>query len=329
MITYSSQVEIKGGYEYWRETSNSSSSFDQGGSLGAELLFNSLAKPLDYGIGVEWKSEFSGGGSETSLGKSNSNAYPIYLTAKYDLYKDIYAIGRAGWIVFDDEDVNDGFYGAMGFGKKFGKWSVEALYESMDIGNSNDLYSGERVEMTTIKLGYRFGGNDRVTMQKELEYRNKVEEVEQLRKIPIIEEVKRETFNSVVVAVDYEADSKETKTLNAHIFNKITQDLEGKSGILEVRGYTDNSGSEDYNLKLSQERANIVAREIHKMLKGSFLLKDIGKNGKINRPGVIIIPKGYGETSFIIDNVTPENRKRNRRIEIEFIERRSKKYESI
>ncbi len=69
---------------------------------------------------------------------------------------------------------------------------------------------------------------------------------------------------------------------------------------IRVEGHTDSVGSESYNQKLSERRANAV------------------KNILIQR-GVAperIIAIGYGETMPVADNSTPEGKSRNRRVEI-------------
>ncbi|HEX4886718.1 MAG TPA: OmpA family protein [Luteibaculaceae bacterium] len=72
---------------------------------------------------------------------------------------------------------------------------------------------------------------------------------------------------------------------------------------LQIIGHTDNSGSLDYNQRLSEDRANLV--------------KDL-----IVRKGVDskrIKSEGYGETSPIAENDTEEGRAKNRRVEFRLI----------
>jgi outer membrane protein OmpA-like peptidoglycan-associated protein len=67
-----------------------------------------------------------------------------------------------------------------------------------------------------------------------------------------------------------------------------------------VNGYCDAIGSEEYNLKLSDRRANAVV---------SYLV----------RAGVSesqLIPHGYGKTNFVSTNDTAEGRAQNRRVEL-------------
>ena len=70
--------------------------------------------------------------------------------------------------------------------------------------------------------------------------------------------------------------------------------------VVEIQGHTDNTGSRDYNIILSQKRAQAVA---------AYLM---------NRgvESVRMTPQGYGSTQPIADNNTEDGRSRNRRVEI-------------
>jgi outer membrane protein OmpA-like peptidoglycan-associated protein len=69
---------------------------------------------------------------------------------------------------------------------------------------------------------------------------------------------------------------------------------------INITGYTDSTGSDSYNLRLSQVRANEV---------GQFLMQ---KKVAANR----VVSSGRGEASPIANNGTPEGRAQNRRVEI-------------
>lgn len=71
---------------------------------------------------------------------------------------------------------------------------------------------------------------------------------------------------------------------------------------VEVRGYTDSTGSERGNLNLSQQRAEKVSQALQ--VRGV--------------PESHISAKGYGHAKPIASNQTPEGRQKNRRVEIEF-----------
>jgi outer membrane protein OmpA-like peptidoglycan-associated protein len=69
---------------------------------------------------------------------------------------------------------------------------------------------------------------------------------------------------------------------------------------IEVEGHTDSVGGDDYNMKLSENRANAVR---------SYLV-DQG----VNRDGVTA--KGFGKTMPVADNSTAAGRQMNRRVEL-------------
>jgi len=69
---------------------------------------------------------------------------------------------------------------------------------------------------------------------------------------------------------------------------------------IQISGHTDNIGTEEYNLELSEKRAKAVA---------NYLLEKGLKEDQISY-------KGYGSSIPIAPNDTPENRSKNRRVEI-------------
>ncbi|MFH1977556.1 MAG: OmpA family protein [Pseudomonadota bacterium] len=69
---------------------------------------------------------------------------------------------------------------------------------------------------------------------------------------------------------------------------------------LEIQGHTDDQGSEEYNLKLSQDRAETVVNYL-----GLFGID-------INR----LTSKGFGESKPVMSNATEEGRAKNRRVEL-------------
>ncbi|MCS7003996.1 MAG: OmpA family protein [Cytophagales bacterium] len=74
---------------------------------------------------------------------------------------------------------------------------------------------------------------------------------------------------------------------------------------IEVAGHTDSKGSDDYNKRLSQQRADAVK---------AYLV-----NKKISSSKVVA--KGYGEAQPVATNDTEEGRQLNRRVEIVILEK--------
>jgi outer membrane protein OmpA-like peptidoglycan-associated protein len=72
---------------------------------------------------------------------------------------------------------------------------------------------------------------------------------------------------------------------------------------IEMSAHTDSRGSDDYNFKLSDNRARSVMDYI--------LSKGIAP--------ARIISQGYGETKPVVPNDTDENRQLNRRVEFKIL----------
>ena len=69
---------------------------------------------------------------------------------------------------------------------------------------------------------------------------------------------------------------------------------------IDVNGYCDAIGGEDYNLRLSDRRANAVV--------------DYLANAGVNQSR--LHPHGYGKTNFVATNDNAEGRAQNRRVEL-------------
>jgi outer membrane protein OmpA-like peptidoglycan-associated protein len=72
---------------------------------------------------------------------------------------------------------------------------------------------------------------------------------------------------------------------------------------ITVAGYTDNTGRPDYNVKLSERRANAV----------KFALTDRGVAGER------ISTMGFGADNPVASNAAPDGRAQNRRVELHIV----------
>lgn len=103
----------------------------------------------------------------------------------------------------------------------------------------------------------------------------------------------------------YETDSYALKKESRTELQKLIHLLNNNPGLkIEIRGHTDNIGSQEYNLDLSQNRAGSVAQ---------YLME----NG-IEKERITF--KGYGEKIPVQPNDTPEGRAQNRRTEFSITE---------
>ncbi len=73
---------------------------------------------------------------------------------------------------------------------------------------------------------------------------------------------------------------------------------------LKISGFTDDTGSKIYNSELSIKRAITIQKELAQRIKNPSIKYDV---------------KGYGESRFLYPNDSEENRKKNRRVEIEIV----------
>ncbi|SHJ45104.1 WD40-like Beta Propeller Repeat [Reichenbachiella agariperforans] len=103
----------------------------------------------------------------------------------------------------------------------------------------------------------------------------------------------------------FESGRAELKPISYVELNKAVQLLKDNGTmVIEVGGYTDNVGSDELNLKLSQARADAVV--------AYMVLAGVEQER--------LRSKGYGESSPIEDNATEEGRKANRRTEFVIVE---------
>lgn len=101
--------------------------------------------------------------------------------------------------------------------------------------------------------------------------------------------------------VEFYADSDIVTPKGRETLNAVLPLLRGTSMTrLEIAGHTDAVGPKEYNLALSQRRADAV--------KNYFLAQGVAEQS--------LVAQGYGSSLPIADNATAEGRQRNRRTEV-------------
>ncbi|GAB3793442.1 OmpA family protein [Virgibacillus kimchii] len=101
----------------------------------------------------------------------------------------------------------------------------------------------------------------------------------------------------------FDFDESELKEDAIEVLDELLEDLQSLEAEtqIEINGHTDNVGDPDYNLELSQERADAVWAYLQ-------------ENGDVSNLNATI--EGYGETDPIATNKNEEGQERNRRVEI-------------
>jgi len=120
------------------------------------------------------------------------------------------------------------------------------------------------------------------------------------------------TVNNINVLDTYTQSETQTVTFDVNkstlssqaksTLDKIAGDVSGQRNgfMLEIQGYTDGTGSEQYNIGLSQRRAESVQRYL------------VSKNVPLYRISIV----GLGKDNPIADNKTRDGRAQNRRVEV-------------
>jgi len=115
---------------------------------------------------------------------------------------------------------------------------------------------------------------------------------------------------SLVVVTEKKIELKQTvyfdfnkatiKSVSFPLLDDVAQAMKDNPKIkVEIQGHTDSVGDDNYNLKLSQKRAESVK---------AYLVKKGIDSARM-------VPKGYGENVPIADNRTTAGRDQNRRVE--------------
>jgi outer membrane protein OmpA-like peptidoglycan-associated protein len=101
----------------------------------------------------------------------------------------------------------------------------------------------------------------------------------------------------------FDFDSSKLRSEAYPVLEKIAESLKedgGKEFKVLIKGHTDSKGSDAYNMKLSQRRAEAVRKALV---------------DRFGVPASMLTAKGYGEREPLVPNDTESNRQKNRRVE--------------
>jgi outer membrane protein OmpA-like peptidoglycan-associated protein len=119
-----------------------------------------------------------------------------------------------------------------------------------------------------------------------------------------VEQTTEEVLKDVFDNLNFEFGKAEIKKDSYPYLDNLSDTLlKSKTWRLDIEGHTDNTGSDDFNMKLSQKRADAV--------KEYLVSKGISED--------LITPQGYGESKPLVPNDSNANREKNRRVEFKII----------
>ena len=330
-----SEVQIKGGYDFYRKYKNGSNdlgndfALKKGPTLGLEYIVDNQGE-FEWGLGAEYKLSANSGklkvkDTNTKVGRSA----PVYALGKFNLITTnsgndaLYVLGRAGYNFAKESkqfngDLKGGLYVAAGLGTEFGPVSLEAIYERSNVKyKTGNLRERDHIDSAGVRVGYRFGQlkNDRspkiITQTVQVPVPTPVP-APAPEPAPIVQpntatlpfscsvEEKKCVIRGFKVdgRVPNENEAADLRTI-AGVINQFAD-----GGSIDFVGHTDSTGSNAYNQKFSVARAQNVAR----------LLKDYGLKNSISYGAIT----GQGENNPADTNDTVQGRYNNRRVELFF-----------
>ncbi len=178
-----------------------------------------------------------------------------------------------------------------------------------------NLETGEKFETVTDESGkYKFalpaGGRYSVSIQADgylftstyLDLKDK-KSYEELMEKSVLAPIKKGE-KIILRNIFFDFDSYELKPESKYELDRLIRIMkEHKSMVVEIAGHTDDIGTEEYNLRLSQKRAEAVKQ---------YLVEHGIEPQRI-------IAKGYGKSQPLIADTTEEARALNRRVEFKIL----------
>lgn len=161
------------------------------------------------------------------------------------------------------------------------------------------LRKGDKYDINISPKGYTFYNTTVDLEDDKIEKKEKIEVNVELTELK--QEAKLELKN-----ITFETNSAELNASSFEELNRVVKLMQDNPDIkIEIAAHTDDVGSSAYNLKLSNKRAESVVNYL------------IEKEISYSR----MIAKGYGEDKPLVENNSDENRAKNRRVELEILEK--------
>lgn len=177
------------------------------------------------------------------------------------------------------------------------KYENDATWYDIGIGASKDVTPDFNVYMDVERQIGRT--RDDQSWQFNLGFRYRFNDVKDLNPVVMLRDFTMKADNY------FDFDKSELKPEGKKVVKEISNELtkENATGTLKIEGHTDSIGTNEYNQKLSERRAQFVENEFKQ---------------NITTDKIKYETRGYGEERPIADNATKEGRAKNRRVEINF-----------
>lgn len=295
------------------------------GSALAGYQFNNW---LSYELGYNYLGKSHGQTEVSGMPQDTTTAQNIEMSLKTDWYltNDFNLFAKAGGAFNNIEsevaDVSRRDYDTslmLGGGFEYSltnNFRFRTEYQWFKDAGSNSVGKIEDLQYVSMGFIYKFGQNKSNLVEasaleaaegraRESEAMRQAAEAERQAAEARAQEAEKKlaeyqpdiVYNSNSFAVNSKEMTSEAKTQTKETLKALQDDLALSARIV---GHTDSTGSETYNQKLSQERANTVA---------DYLESQGISSSRIST-------QGLGESNPIATNATAEGRSQNRRVEV-------------
>lgn len=290
---------------------------DTSAIFGGEYRYNdSLSTELVYSVGTFDADE--NGGADAKVKRYHLDGFYHFADSRRFQPYVVAGLGH-GDFSYDDAGTNGETQGNIGLGARY--WLTDNWSARLDGRAFRSLDNEETDSILSLSITYAFGSAPVVAAAAPVcdpatagdDDKDGVNNcADECPNTPAGQRVdamgcKGKVANDETVTLNVEFDFDKATIRNAddaQLANIATvlKNHEEISGV-EVKGYTDSVGSDAYNLKLSDNRANAVV-------------------GRMTENGVAanrLTAKGYGEANPVASNATAEGRQQNRRVNAVFV----------
>lgn len=316
------ELTIVGGYAHPEGTQG----IDDQKLMGLRLARNldlSWLSQLELGFDYTPKATFEHNNGKSVGYDTNIARYYLNLVKDFAITDrfSIYALAGAGYQDLSKEanDANDDGFGQAGLGLKFNV--VDNFAIKLEARDAITFKDGANTFLYTLGFASGFGGGAKAepeaastavepvvaqTVDGDDDNDKVLNSKDQCPGTPagaIVDENGCEKVIRLSLSANFESDSAKLSPEYIAKIDEVAKVLVQNSEYkVLLEGHTDATGSEEYNQKLSEKRAQAVAAELIKMGVSQDRIKTVG----------------YGELSPIATNKTKEGRAQNRRVDAKF-----------
>ena len=276
--------------------------------FGSKAYSERFNKGLDFGMEVykPFEKYSIGFGGEIKrklddhfIKENGERLYTYYILGKWKLGETYSLVGRLGRT--SQKEFDSKYYVAAGLEKRFGRVTVQLLGENTRL--TNNFYD-KNYTTVGLKIGYIFGDIPENTPPVPILPPQELE-------IPQVQEpVFKLTIEGDEITGGYEAYKTAVPEVQKENIKLMVNQLNeyDKPGILEMKAYSDNTGTKKVNVQLANERMDNLEVEFK-------------ENGLTEKVQIMKVdPEQTVKNIYKVDNDSFENRKLNRRIEVSFFE---------